>query len=525
MISSTAVFFSCFVLSFVAGSFIIQPQGTKAVTGLGLVTTPSLTISADGTISLSPNPTANSGMAASTGKVTTSTDAPTGYNLSISAITDPTFTPTTGTITSPTALTSNTWGYALASSTAVGVTNGFDASYTTPAPSPSSKWANPSNSVIIKNTSTTASNDQTNVYYGAKIDLNTPSGNYKNTVTYTAIANTSTIPTPSITSISPATGNPAGGTALTIVGTGFTVNDASITSAVTIGGKACTNVSISSNTPGTGKDTVYCKTPAGTAGAVNVSVSTWGGTTAKAGGFTYTSPAAAGVKMQDVTEGSCPTTRTRANDARDNNSYWIQRLADGQCWMLTNLAYGGGGDNTYGDTKTLMNGVGYGYTYTVARYYPTTDANPTSGTTDPSTSTDGGATNPQYGYLYNWCAAMGAQVGTDACSSTDTTDVDPAISICPSGWHLPSTSENANLNNNVNSGLTNSSAGLLTAWLGMYSGRWRDGFSSAGDSGPYWAANQPYSGYAYAMIIYPSSFYSANNFINYSGLAVRCLAN
>ena len=53
--------------------------------------------------------------------------------------------------------------------------------------------------------------------------------------------------------------------------------------------------------------------------------------------------------IQTVTKANCSTTRTMVRDARDNSTYWIQKLADGNCWMLTNLAYAGGGTNTYGD--------------------------------------------------------------------------------------------------------------------------------------------------------------------------------
>lgn len=110
-------------------------------------------------------------------------------------------------------------------------------------------------------------------------------------------------------------------------------------------------------------------------------------------------PIADGSYIQEITSANCPTTRTRAVDARDNRTYWVQNLADGKCWMLTNLAYAGGGANTYSDVKTLTNGTGGSATYTVAAYYVSPNANPTTEPTDPSTSTDGGATSPQYGYL------------------------------------------------------------------------------------------------------------------------------
>ena len=49
--------------------------------------------------------------------------------------------------------------------------------------------------------------------------------------------------------------------------------------------------------------------------------------------------------LQAVTTSSCPTERTLAVDARDNHTYWIQKMPDGKCWMLTNLAYAAGSNN------------------------------------------------------------------------------------------------------------------------------------------------------------------------------------
>lgn len=140
-------------------------------------------------------------------------------------------------------------------------------------------------------------------------------------------------------------------------------------------------------------------------------------------------PVTDGVIMQTVTNATCPITRTRANDARDNRSYYIQKLADGKCWMLTNLAYGGGGTNTYNDARSITQATS-GTTYTEPRYYVSSSANPTSGATNPATN------GTQHGYHYNYCAAMGGQSG--ACTgNTVMPTSDQSISVCPAGWRLP----------------------------------------------------------------------------------------
>lgn len=81
----------------------------------------------------------------------------------------------------------------------------------------------------------------------------------------------------SVTSITPATGVAAGGTAVTIVGTGLAGVEG-----VTFGGAAATNVAVVSDTR------VTCTTPAHAAGAVNVVVQDDAGDVTKNAFYTYT---------------------------------------------------------------------------------------------------------------------------------------------------------------------------------------------------------------------------------------------
>lgn len=248
--------------------------------------------------------------------------------------------------------------------------------------------------------------------------------------------------------------------------------------------------------------------------------------------------------IQTITKASCPTTRTLTVDARDDHTYWIQKLADGQCWMLTNLAYAGGGINIYNDiiptgdgTNGTLNGPDNNgsETYTSAKYYIPTGANPTTNPDKPSTSTDGGVTGTQYGYLYNWCAAMGAQnnpsgVNTSACSNDIVPVPDTTTSICPSNWRLPtggSGGEFVALNNAVNSGSTTSDSGLLASpWLAQRGGYWtRFGLGSGGSNGVYWSSTPSGSSNAYHLYFSSSSVYPLYNGKNKNyGLSVRCVA-
>ena len=238
--------------------------------------------------------------------------------------------------------------------------------------------------------------------------------------------------------------------------------------------------------------------------------------------------------IQTITKASCPTTRTQVKDQRDNNSYYIQKLADGNCWMLTNLAYAGGtangGTNTYNDTVALTNGTGdASATYTEAKYYISPSANPTTDPTPPSTAADGGANTStrQFGYLYNWCAAMGGQ-NTAACANATTPAPIPTTNICPAGWRLPTgeptTGEFTALNTAINAGSTSSYAGLLTSGLFQRSGYWGGSFSSQGSYGYYWSSTQGSATVAYSLFfgstdVSPAVILNKNN-----ARAVRCVA-
>lgn len=198
--------------------------------------------------------------------------------------------------------------------------------------------------------------------------------------------------------------------------------------------------------------------------------------------------------------------------------------------MLTNLAYAGGGTNTYSDVRTITEGTGGAATYTAARYYVIpTGANPTNEPTNPSTSTTG---TGQYGYLYNWCAAMGVQ-STSVCANATTPAPNVAVSICPAGWRLPTgtatTGEYPLLNNAVNNGSlvsdnAGTNGGLRTKWLSQRGGLWYNGYSVQGDYGYFWSSTQNTA--STARYYYAGNSYIAPSVVEAksAGLSVRCVA-
>ena len=247
-----------------------------------------------------------------------------------------------------------------------------------------------------------------------------------------------------------------------------------------------------------------------------------------------------GDDIQTVTAANCPAERTRVKDARDGATYWVRKIpgtgAGGTdlCWMETNLAYGGGGTNTYGDVTTAIteNNTTSDVTYAVPTRSRPTGANRTTGTTNPSTSTTG---TGQYGYLYNWCAAMNGQAA--ACQSSTATQPNQSVNggtpttlynICPKNWRLPTgeptTGEFTTLNTAINGGSTTSPYDLFTNGLYMYSGFRANVFGHQGSNGYYWSSTVSNAANAYLIYFDTTSVGPATSILKYHGIAVRCVA-
>ena len=470
---------------------------------------------------------------------------------------------TTGTMTAPSTFgaqtTAGAWGFGIPLGQIQGNTElglGFDASYTVLEANNTTNTARyaavPTSPAIFSVTSE-ASSDDYNIFFAMSLGGLIPTGAYSGQVVISGLMNVAVPPEPTVSAIAPNNGTVLGGTAVTITGDNFMMDSGSLVVSVMIGTFPCDSINVSSNT------TLTCTTSAGSVGAQDVIVNTMGGTATLTGGFTYNAAGVAtGDNIQTVTAANCPTTRTRVVDARDNSSYWIRKVGD-LCWMETNLAYKGGGTNTYGDTMTITAGtssagtvnanstgssaVCYGSNASMNTngqgcFWEPTGSNITAGATDPSTSTSG---TGQYGVLYNWCAAMGNQ--SAACQTGAATQPNQSVNggtgagatgttiynVCPSGRRLPTgeatTGEFTLLNNTLNSGSTSSPTGLFTNGLYMYAGYFANGsFIYQGSDGGYWSSTVVSAASAFRLAFFSSNVYPANSSNKGYGLSVRCVA-
>ncbi len=247
--------------------------------------------------------------------------------------------------------------------------------------------------------------------------------------------------------------------------------------------------------------------------------------------------------MQDMNQQICSNTDTPAPnspvsahptatliDKRDNESYTIVKLEDGNCWMQQNLRLKGAtnlvdpqnqGTLTAADTDLDADEVPSGRwrlptsltalntndfssnNYYIAQSYYKTSTYATSGV------------------YYSWTAAT-AGVGVNSITSGKV-----GSSICPSGWTLPTGGNAGQFQNLYNvAGITNDATGVTKIknlpYNFYYSGRISSGaIDNEGTAGYFWSGTADTANFA---------FYLHNNnptasYARYRGFSVRCLAD
>ena len=234
----------------------------------------------------------------------------------------------------------------------------------------------------------------------------------------------------------------------------------------------------------------------------------------------------------------------QVKDARDNKTYWVSKLKDGNIWMTQNLDY----DLSVAENQTLTPAtsnvtenrtvapVAWGYDGNSIYYTDGGDNYFANGTTQ----TAGLASLPEdsidrhyaQGDYYSWKAATAGQ-GTTSIINADVNE-----SICPAGWRLP-TSNSADANysfgnlvkqygysgENQWSGVTD--ATLLASPLFFARGGYvySGSLGSQGSSGYCWSSRADSRSYsAYYLDFDSSNVYPSHNYDRRNGFSVRCVA-
>jgi uncharacterized protein (TIGR02145 family) len=209
-------------------------------------------------------------------------------------------------------------------------------------------------------------------------------------------------------------------------------------------------------------------------------------------------------------------------DSRDGSEYTIGKLADGNYWMLDNLALGSDTDmtltnadtNMTADSWTLQAGVTSGL-----NVYNSAKINVVSkDTTQPLAMGQSG--NGKVGVYYNYCAAT---VGTYCYpSGSGTGDANPNNDICPKNWRMPtggSSGEYQALRNEYNS-----DGAFAAALKTPLSGYFRNGSAtSQGSYGYFWSSTLYDGDGMYILDVRTSSVKPLIGTNRNLGMSVRCL--
>ena len=215
-------------------------------------------------------------------------------------------------------------------------------------------------------------------------------------------------------------------------------------------------------------------------------------------------------KMQSINPAIVANTAENASatltDMRDNKTYTVKKLKDGNIWMTENL-------------KLINKQV-----WAAESNYPTPGGD-TDAFTIPASSTVGFDTyNTKYAYLdstyggYYSIYTATAGWGTDSVTSGDS-----PRDICPKGWKMPTANDFTTL-----TGLYNTSAALRGDPGLVYSGAvHHSALSSVGQAGGYWSSTT-YSGTQNRGLYIDNSGFeigTSANYEKYVGRAVRCLTH
>ena len=290
-----------------------------------------------------------------------------------------------------------------------------------------------------------------------------------------------------------------------------------------------------------------------------------------------------GYYIQDFTSALCEEKAANepyiVYDKRDGMSYRVQRLADGNCWMLDNLALditevgldGLKGNTNADDTSLtyLKNGggsdhyaasaVSKAWSSTSQAYYDkpmiavnsTTSAHcnnaycvndPTSGEWSSSSVTQAtinGVTSiaqGRIGVYYNYCAASagyycyGPSAGVDNPDGT-TTLQDSKYDICPKGWRLPTSTTNGefqNLYNQYRNAIPNQVTAFQRALSLPLSGAFIASIGAVsyqGHRGIFWSSTWKNANNMHYLYIENNGVNPNDGYWRSTGVSVRCLLN
>lgn len=239
--------------------------------------------------------------------------------------------------------------------------------------------------------------------------------------------------------------------------------------------------------------------------------------------------------MQNLSASSCTHAPSAVKDNRDNEVYYIQRLADGKCWMLENLRLG---SSTSTISLTSSNTNTNGSTYTLPKAgtvcFSSSSCTGTGGATGTgytvgainiasktTTKTGYGPGRNYVGTYYNYCAASAGTI----CAASNFSNA--SYDICPKGWKMPAGGSNNTAGSYyylLNTAYKSSMKAFQYALSTPLTGYFYNGSATGQNSlGYFWATTRSTNTGMNDMYVNASSVYPASTNDRYYGYSIRCL--
>ena len=230
--------------------------------------------------------------------------------------------------------------------------------------------------------------------------------------------------------------------------------------------------------------------------------------------------------MQDLDPSLCTTTPQTVLDERDGQEYIVQRLADGNCWLLENLRLdltdpavqakltSSTTNATDANLTNLKNNVSTSWsnTYTAPKI--------NTAYKDTIQPASGSAPAGKIGVYYNFCAASAGSYCMSSGSENASQDV------CPVGWRMP-TYYPSGVGGEYQALYTaygSNAASFMSALNTILSGRFLSGAAdSQGTFGFIWSSTREDADFMYGVQVSTTSVGTNNSGMRDRGYPVRCI--
>ena len=226
--------------------------------------------------------------------------------------------------------------------------------------------------------------------------------------------------------------------------------------------------------------------------------------------------------IQNLPDNYCTTDPVATIDSRDGQEYIIQRLADGNCWMMDNLNLGAtdinmdlNKDNTNVEEPISVATFNSWRKESGTSIFDAPELIPVDGIDS--------VAGTKYGTLYNFCAASAGTICTTANSEDSTSD------LCPAGWRIPTGNDDGEFGNLYAQEAYNTAAKMRAsisdggaAFANAGYARWS--LTNQGSEAWYWSSTHQYNDYMYNLYINSSGNVSTSYTRNRQYLlSVRCI--